>query len=145
MDLEYPKHLHDSHNEHPLAPEKKSINVTMLSNDQKRMLESLEWQNLINSGKNFIGPIKPSFSETQKLIPNLCDKESYILHYRNLKFYLSKGMNIKRVHRILAFDQTPWLKPYIDFNTVKRLQNTSEFEKQVYLVKHAKILDIIEK
>ena len=33
--------------------------------------------------------------------------------------YLELGMKLKKVHRILEFDESPWLKPYIDFNTQK--------------------------
>lgn len=68
----------------------------------------------------------------EKLIPNLRNKEKYILHYRNLKLYLSLGMQLKRIHRILSFNQSPWVKSYIDFNTVQRAAARNDFEKDFF-------------
>ena len=67
-----------------------------------------------------------------KLIPNLYDKTNYITHYTNLKFYLQQGMVLKKIHRILQFKQSPWLKSYIDFNTEKRKYANSDFEKDFF-------------
>ena len=61
-----------------------------------------------------------SIGQVSKLIPTLKDKEEYMLHYRNLQLYLDLGLKVKNVHRVLEFDQSPWLKQYIDFNTEKR-------------------------
>ena len=68
----------------------------------------------------------------EKLIPNLRDKQKYILHYRNLKLYLSLGMVLTKIHRVLTFKQAPWLKEYIDFNTVQRTAARNDFEKDFF-------------
>ena len=69
---------------------------------------------------------------TSKLICDQTDKEYYIVHYRNLKFYLRMGMIIKKVHRIVSFDQSPWLAKYIDYNTDKRAKADSDFMKDYH-------------
>ena len=61
-----------------------------------------------------------SIGLVSKFIPTLRDKKEYVLHYRNLQLYLDLGLKIKKVHQVLKFDQSPWLKQYIDFNTEKR-------------------------
>ena len=57
--------------------------------------------------------------QANKLIPTLKDKKEYVLYYRNLQLYLDLGLKIKKVCRMLEFDQSPSLKQHIDFNTEK--------------------------
>ena len=115
MDLEYPKELHDLHNDYPLAPERLKIDKSMLSPFQKAHFPSSQ------------------IKDTQiKLTPNLRDKERYVVHYRNLKYYLQQGLKIKKIHRVLKFKQSPWLKQYIDYNTQCRTLGKSDFEKDFY-------------
>ena len=68
----------------------------------------------------------------KKLIPNLGDKIEYVVHYKILKYYLSLGMKLVKIHRILPFKQSNWLKSYADFNTEKRKQSNGEFNKNLY-------------
>ncbi|KAK3731226.1 hypothetical protein QZH41_004694 [Actinostola sp. cb2023] len=116
VDLEYPKELHDLHNDYPLAPERQKVPQDWLSPYCHQLIEDLEL----------------NFTPTEKLVPNLNDKTHYILHYRNLKQYLSLGMKLTKVHRVLGFDQSPWLKTYIDFNTEKRKHARNDFEKDFF-------------
>ena len=100
VDLEYPSHLHKLHNYYPLAAERIRVNKDMLSPYCETSMESVLGKYL-----NFL--------------KSLGKKEKYVLHYRNLQLYLSLGLKLKKVHLVLEFDQSPWLKQYIDFNTQK--------------------------
>src|SRR5688500_4965854 len=61
-----------------------------------------------------------SYSDCEKLVPNLRDKSQYWIHYRNLKFALAHGFKLKAIHQVIEFKQAAFMKKYIDFNTQKR-------------------------
>jgi hypothetical protein len=69
---------------------------------------------------------------TDKLIPNLFDKDEYVVHYRNLQYYVSQGMVIEKIYEAIKFDQAPWMKPYIKFNTTECAKARNDFEKDFY-------------
>ena len=75
---------------------------------------------------------KISVGQVNKLIPTLKSKEKYVLHYRNLKLYLDLDLNLMKVHKVLEFNQSAWLKQYIDFNTEKRKHAKNPFEKDFF-------------
>ena len=114
--LEYPEELHKLHNDYPLAPEKLSIPYNMLS----------------DYGKKIAGKYGIKVGDVKKLIPNLGDKANYMVHYKNLQLYLSLGMKLTKIHRVLKFKQSDWIKIYIDFNTKKRTKTTNKFEKNFF-------------
>ena len=103
VDLEYPDELRNLHNDYPLAPERLEISQNMLS---KYCSDSADEYGIKVGGVN-------------KFVPNLRNKSKYVVHYRNLQLYLSLGMKLTKVHRVLKFKQSDWLKKYIDFNTDK--------------------------
>ena len=91
------------YNDYPLAPEKLAILYDMLSDYCKKIADKYEIK---------VGDVK-------KLIPNLGNKTNYVLHYRNLQFYLNLGMKLTKIHRVLIFNQSNWMKEFIDFNIEK--------------------------
>ena len=107
VDLEYPQELHDIHNDYPLAPEKINIPKEWLSDYCLK---------IANAHNITTGTVK-------KLVPNLMNKNNYVIHYRNLQQCLELGMKLKKIHRVLKFKQKDWMKSYIDFNTQKKRSN----------------------
>ena len=60
------------------------------------------------------------------------DKTEYIIHIRNLKQALNHRLVLKKVHRVIKFNQNAWLKPYIDMNTDLRKKAKNDFEKDFF-------------
>ena len=60
---------------------------------------------------------RKNLEKVEKLICSIEDKEKYVAHIRALKQALNHGLVLKRVHRVIQFNQRAWLKPYIDKNT----------------------------
>ena len=67
--------------------------------------------------------------KVKKLVTNLYDKTENVIHIRNFKQALSHGLVLKKVQRVIKFNQKAWLKPYIDINTRRRQKVKNNFEK----------------
>ena len=115
VDLEYSDKLH---NGYPLAPEKLAVSNNVLSKYCKKIP----------------GKYEIKVGDAKKLIPNLGNKTNYVVHYRNLQLYLSLGMKLTKIHRVLKFKQSDWMKKYIDFNTKKRMNAANDFEKDFFKI-----------
>ena len=68
----------------------------------------------------------------EKLVPNLRDKRGYVIHIRALAQALKHGLILDRIHQAIEFDQSAWMKPYIDFNTQLRTKAKNNFEKDFF-------------
>ena len=66
------------------------------------------------------------------MVPNLYDKKKYVIHIDALNQALKHGSILERVHRVIEFDQSVWLKPYIDFNPQLRTQAKNDFEEDFF-------------
>ena len=77
-------------------------------------------------------PEKMKIDKTQKLMCNLCDKKKYVVHISILKQALNHGLKLKKVHRVIEFNQEAWLKKYIDMNTELRNKASNDFEKDFF-------------
>ena len=117
VDIEIPKELHDKFKDYPLCPEIKSIPENNLS----------QYQNYLNNKLN----IKYT-EKDKKLILDLLPKKNYKIYYKNLEYYMKLGIKITKIHKILTFDEKPFLKDYIDLNTELRKQAKNDLEKDLF-------------
>ena len=88
--------------------------------------------------------------QLKKLVPNLRNKNKYVIHYRNLQQCLELRIKFfKKIHRILKFKQKDWMRPDIDFNTEKGKDATNEADKNHFKLSnnavHGKTMENIRK
>ena len=56
----------------------------------------------------------------KNLVPTLGKKANYNVHYMYLQLYLSLRTKLIKIHKILKFKPSDWMKKYVDFNTEKK-------------------------
>ena len=83
------------------------------------------WFNIANEYGIIIGGVS-------QLVSNLDNKSKYVVHYRNLQLYLSLRMKFTKIHGVLKFKQSDWLKKYIGFNTDKMKISANSLEKYLF-------------
>ena len=112
---EYLHEFNDLHKDYVLLTARLQIEENILNNYQRHLL----WD------EGFSKP--PS-----KLASNLRNKTNYIIHYCNLKLHLELRLHLTNIHRVLSFDQSPWLKKYKNFNTRQRTTAKNDLEKNFF-------------
>lgn len=115
--MDYPEDLHETHNSFPLAAEKKIITECMLSD------YALDCHHILRGKETY---------KAEKLTSTFQPRKKYVTHYVNLQTYLSHGMRLRKVHRVLRFKQFPIFKSYIEYCTQKRSVATNKFEEELY-------------
>ena len=126
VDLEYPRELHETTADFPLAPESGFIEEDMFSPFMKSFYEDL----CTARG------CKKKFHSCRKLLMTQYTKEKYVCHYSILKFYLGMGMKLVRVHSAIRFRQKRFVESYIMYNSHKRALARNAFEKDFYKKKN---------
>ena len=116
IDLKYPDKLHKVHNGYPLARRKPTISHDMLSNYYKKIADKYG--------------IK--VCDVKKLIPNLGVKTNYVFYCKNFQLYLSLGMKLTKIYKVLKFKESDWMKIYINFNTKKSENALKSMVNPVY-------------
>jgi hypothetical protein len=116
-DLHYPEELHRQHSNLPLAPEMLEVTFDNLSPFSKKAVRESE-------GKSRYKDVK--------LMSTFHDRIKYVTHIKNLMLYLSLGMVLKKIHRVLEFTQSRIFAPYIEKTTEARQSSKSKFEMDFY-------------
>ncbi len=79
-----------------------------------------------------LAPERLLIGKVKKLVPNLYNKNKYVVHHETLKQYLELGMKLTKIHRGISFDEKDFMKSYIDLNTELRTKGTTDFEKDFF-------------
>jgi hypothetical protein len=122
VDLGYPEHLHRSTADFPLAPESGEITQDMFSDFMNNFYKSLN--------------PNTTYKTSRKLLLTQLNREHYIVHFAILKFYLTMGLVLNKVHHVVKYKQKAWLKPYIHFNSQQRALSKNDFDKAFYKLKN---------
>ena len=77
-------------------------------------------------------PKRKKIEKCRKLVCDFFDKKKYVVHIKALKEALNHGLILKKVHRVIQFNQKAWLKPYIDMKTKFRTEAKEDFEKDFF-------------
>lgn len=117
VDGYFPDEVHDYLKDFPPAPVKQVVTEDMISPYSQQLNTQFE--------------IKHD-NASLKLLCTLNPRVKYKVHHRNLQLYMQLGFIVTDVHRVLRFQQSTWMKSYIDHNTAKRAVATSAFEKDFY-------------
>ena len=75
---------------------------------------------------------KMKINGVEKLVPNLYEKKNYVIHIRALDQALKHGLIVEKIYQAIEFDQSAWMKHYIDLNTQLRTQAKNDFEKDFF-------------
>ena len=116
IDLEYPEDLHDKHADFPLISNKEGIDPLELGSFQTEIRNTL----------------KLPAPQSSKLRQTFHPKQNYVVHYRNLKFFVHNGIKVTKKHQVVKFHQSKWLSKNIQLNTQKRQEASSKFDQDFY-------------
>jgi len=72
---------------------------------------------------------KPLGKREEKLLATLYNKQRYVIHYRNPQQCTRHGLRVTKIHRVLQFTQSPWLRNYIQLNIDFRTRANNDFDK----------------
>ena len=124
VDVEYPKELHSAHRDLPFLSEKRS-----------KLHKEFEYKvskEVAKAHRKVYKTFNITHEPENKLIATIQDKNKYVVCISTLKQALNHGLRLKKVHRVIEFNQSTWLKPYIDKNTELRKIAKNKFEKDFF-------------
>lgn len=117
VDLDVPEHLHALFDSLPLCPERMTVTEGMLSPIGLSCLQQLKHVDTYKS---------------VKLVTSLLPKTNYLIHEANLALYLQLGLVLTRLHSVIRFRQSTFLRTFIECCTEKRRNSSNEFRKMLF-------------
>ena len=75
---------------------------------------------------------KVKIRREEKLIPNLEDTKRYMVHIKALDQALKHGLKLKKVHRVIEFQQSKWINDYTMLNAKLRKDAKNELETDFF-------------
>lgn len=129
VDSHLPNEFHDEQNDYPCFPETIDIFEEMLSPLNKKELDILHTE--LGHSLTIRRANRPAY-QSSKLAPNLQPKQNYLIHIKTLKLYVKLGWVIDQIHTVISFNQSEWLRPYIDYCLYERKITTSKFHKEMW-------------
>ena len=117
VDLDYPKELHFKHNAMPLAPERYDIHEEDLSPYSKACLSAIGQRRA---------------KKVTRLTATFHPRKNYLVHGLNLRLYLEQGLKLKKIHRGIRFWQEPFVKPFINKCSKKRMSAPTVSEQTMW-------------
>lgn len=114
-DIEFPKDKHDYFSEFPPLAEKKTIKPEQISKHQMNMYEDDQGNCTYDE-------------DGTRLIADLVDKRNYGMHYTLMLMALSLGAKITNIHRIIYFDEAPYMRDFMESRAKMRGDAKTEYE-----------------
>ena len=124
VDVEYPIKLRNAHEDLPFLPER---NVK-----SAKQHNEYEFDEIRKAHRKVYKTFNFNREPDNKLIASVRDKNKYIVNICTLKQALDHGLRLKKVYRVIEFNQSAWLKPHIDMNTELRKDENNDFEKNFF-------------
>ena len=124
VDIEYEIEMRIAHEDLPFLSERKVKSTKSHSN--------YEFDEITRARRKVYKTFNINPEPDKKLIASVRDKKKYVLHISTLKQALCHGLRLSKVNRVIEFNQSAWLKPYIDMNTNFRRVAKNDFEKNFF-------------
>ena len=124
VDVEYPIEMRTAHQDLPFLPERKV--------KSSKRYDNYEFDEITRAHRKVYKTFNINPEPSNKLIAAVKDKNKYVLHISTLKQSLCHGLRLSKVYRVIEFNQSAWLKPYIDMNTNIRRVAKNDFEKNFF-------------
>ena len=145
-DVEYPKDLLLYHADLPFLPKRKYKIPKQHNKKEYNHFECKEYEDMVrkrvaNAHKKVNKALNTTRELENKLTATVQDKNKYVFNILTLKMALNHVLVLGKLYRAIKFNQSAWLKRYIDMNTELRKGANNEFEKNFFKLMNNEFFD----